>query len=173
MPWCGACCLAGYERLGAHTHFHEGLVRCLRSESQGGGPYSGTRLFAPSVCFLPGGELWIHDPAVICLTAGILPRNIAGGSPGSLGPEVMAAIVDAELESRGSGVSLDFKHAFDCESFEGCIVASCTELLEPMDLHDHNLLAKPSTLVRVQRPCPFCPFDLWETRPRLSIWFLC
>ena len=38
---------------------------------------------------------------------------MAGGIPGSHGPETLAAVVDHQVHALHHGVSLDFKHAFD------------------------------------------------------------
>eukprot|EP00438_Fugacium_kawagutii_P036025 Skav225105 [mRNA] locus=scaffold3924:92771:102028:- [translate_table: standard] len=57
---------------------------------------------------------WLRSDSVARWSGQFLPSTIAGGTPTSVGPEVMASLLDAELSQRGYGVSMDFQHAFDC-----------------------------------------------------------
>ena len=75
---------------------------------------------------------WLHSKWVSSWTASLFPRNMSGGLPHSLGPECMAGILDAALQKYKFGVSLDFKHAFDCVdlglmkgTFEEVLPAPC------------------------------------------------
>lgn len=50
-------------------------------------------------------------------------REVAGGLRGAMGPEVMAAVIDRQLQQYQHAISLDFKRAFDtvCSHWEGLI----------------------------------------------------
>ena len=61
---------------------------------------------------------WIRSKLVSSWTSHLFPPFIAGGIPGSLGPETLAAMVDHELHKHKFGASFDFKHAFDCVDLE-------------------------------------------------------
>lgn len=60
---------------------------------------------------------WIKSSAVFEWAQSILPRTVAGGLRGALGPEVMAAMIDHQLQQTGFGITMDFKHAFDAVNF--------------------------------------------------------
>ena len=61
---------------------------------------------------------WIRSQKISQWTKQLFPPNIAGGIPGSLGPETISAMVDHELHKHRFGASFDFKHAFDCVDLE-------------------------------------------------------
>ena len=73
---------------------------------------------------------WIRSKTVCQWTKHLFPQYIAGGIPGSLGPEVLSAMVDHELHKHKFGASFDFKHAFDCVDLE-LLHSSLQQVLPP------------------------------------------
>lgn len=56
---------------------------------------------------------WIRTSCISEWIGKLFPATVAGGIPGSHGPETLAAVVDHQVHALHHGVSLDFKHAFD------------------------------------------------------------
>lgn len=56
---------------------------------------------------------WVRSRWVLEWTKQLFPENVTGGMPGAMGPELMAAIVAHELNTKHHGITMDFKHAFD------------------------------------------------------------
>ena len=56
---------------------------------------------------------WIRSTCITEWISNLFPATVAGGIPGSHGPETLAAVVDHQVHALHHGVSLDFKHAFD------------------------------------------------------------
>ena len=56
---------------------------------------------------------WIRSKAATSWVSAFFHLEVGGGLPGTLGPEVIAAIVDHDLRDAKFGASLDFKQAFD------------------------------------------------------------
>jgi len=56
---------------------------------------------------------WIRTSCVASWIQQLFPETVAGGLPGSYGPETLAALVDHQAHQLHHGVTLDFRHAFD------------------------------------------------------------
>ena len=56
---------------------------------------------------------WLKSKWIQPWVMSSFPKFISGGIPGSIGPEVMAAVLDYQLLEAKHGVTLDLKHAFD------------------------------------------------------------
>ena len=56
---------------------------------------------------------WIRTGCIADWISKLFPSTIAGGIPGSHGPETLAAVLDHQVHMLHHGVSLDFRHAFD------------------------------------------------------------
>ena len=61
---------------------------------------------------------WIRSSCISEWISKLFPATVAGGIPGSHGPETLAAIVDHQVHALHHGVSLDFRHAFDTIDLE-------------------------------------------------------
>ena len=57
---------------------------------------------------------WMHSKWIHLWTKELFPTNITGGLVGAQGPEVMAALIGHELHIKRHGLTMDFRHAFDC-----------------------------------------------------------
>ena len=75
---------------------------------------------------------WLNSPWVRGWAEAIFPSTVAGGMPGAFGPEKMASIVAHQLQTHQKGLTLDFKHAFDCVDLKlmeqilcGCLPSAC------------------------------------------------
>ena len=85
-------------------------------------PKKDARFLAPNqyrpICVMSSlwrawSSTWIRAGAVQEWISAVFPLEVAGGIPGSIGAEVLAAVVDHQLNVAKFGASLDFKHAFD------------------------------------------------------------
>lgn len=56
---------------------------------------------------------WIRTRCIADWISKLFPSTIAGGIPGSHGPETLAAVLDHQVHMLHHGVTLDFKRAFD------------------------------------------------------------
>ena len=56
---------------------------------------------------------WIRTSCISEWIGKLFPSTVAGGIPGSHGPETLAAVIDHQVHAMHHGASLDFKHAFD------------------------------------------------------------
>ena len=56
---------------------------------------------------------WMHSKWIHLWTKELFPSNVTGGLAGAQGPEVMAAIIAHDLNSKKHGLTMDFRHAFD------------------------------------------------------------
>ena len=105
---------------------------------------------------------WIRSPILHQWISHVFPAIVSGGLPGSIGPEVLAAMIDEQLQSRGHGISLDFKHAFDTvdlKMMHCAIPAACSICNATMVWRSFPTMAIYGTLDCAQGQCtPLHPF---------------
>ena len=105
-------------------------VACLQKESKVVSNTLVPQGFRPvsilSIWWRAWSACWLRSQWVSSWSSAMFPRTIAGGLPGALGPEVMAALIDVALEEK---VALDFRHAFD--SVDLALMRQVTERILP------------------------------------------
>lgn len=92
---------------------HSKMVMIPKKDQRKLQPSAFRPIAAQSAWWIAWASTWLRSQWKTSWVRSSFPKNIAGGIPSALGPEVMAATLDYQLAGSKFAISLDLKHAFD------------------------------------------------------------